>query len=74
MLLVLAGLGVAGPSVAGHGLADRVLLAHGGGAPEALTIALPLLVIVGFVLAELRVRRRERAADNNRSADSEPET
>ena len=51
-----------------------MLLAHGGGAPEALTIALPLLVIVGFVLAELRVRRRERAADNNRSADSEPET
>ena len=41
-------------------LAGRVLLAHGGGAPEALTIAVPLLVVVGFVLAELRVRRRDR--------------
>ena len=41
-------------------LASRVLLAHGGGAPEALTIAVPLLVIVGFVVAELRVRRRDR--------------
>lgn len=41
-------------------LAGRVVLAHGGGAPEALTIAVPLLVVVGFVLAELRVRRRDR--------------
>ena len=41
-------------------LASRAVLAHGGGAPEALTIAIPLLVVVGFVVAELRVRRRDR--------------
>ena len=45
-------------------LAGRVLLAHGGGAPEALTVAVPLLVVVGFVLAELRVRRRDRERDD----------
>ena len=49
-------------------LASRVLLAHGGGAPEALTIAVPLLVVVGFVLAELRVRRRDR--DDASEADA----
>ena len=69
MLLALADRFVAGPLVT-----DRVLLAHGGGAPEALTIALPLLVIVGFVLAEIRVLLRERAGNNDRSPDSDLET
>lgn len=37
-------------------------LAHLGGAPEALTIALPVLVFGGFLLLERRARRREREA------------
>ena len=45
-------------------LASRAVLAHGGGAPETLTIAIPLLVVVGFVVAELRVRRRDRDDDS----------
>jgi hypothetical protein len=37
-----------------------VLLAHGGGAPEAAMIGVPLLVLVVFGLLERRARRRER--------------
>ena len=37
-----------------------VVLAHGGGAPEAAMVGLPLLVLVAFVLLERRARRRER--------------
>ena len=36
------------------------LLAHGGGAPEAAMIGLPLLVLVVFAVLERRARRRER--------------
>jgi hypothetical protein len=36
------------------------VLAHYGGVPEALTVALPVLVFAGFMLAEKRARRRER--------------
>ena len=54
-------------------LAGRVLLAHGGGAPEALTIAVPLVVVVGFVLAELRVRRRDRERDAGPDRAPNPE-
>ena len=39
-----------------------VVLAHYGGAPEALTIALPIAIFVGFMLLEKRARRREREA------------
>ena len=35
------------------------LLAHGGGAPEAAMIGLPLLLFAVFVLLERRARRRE---------------
>ena len=38
------------------------VLAHYGGAPEALTIGLPLVIFVGFMLLEKRARRREREA------------
>ena len=38
------------------------VLAHLGGAPEALTIALPVLIFSGFMLLERRARRRERDA------------
>ncbi len=37
-----------------------VVLAHYGGVPEGLTIALPLLIFTGFMLLERRARRRER--------------
>ena len=36
------------------------VLAHGGGAPEAAMIGLPLLVLVVFAVLERRARRRER--------------
>ena len=42
------------------GPAPQALLAHGGGAPEALTIGVPILVILIFVLLERRARARER--------------
>lgn len=35
------------------------VLAHGGGAPEAAMIGLPLLLFVVFGLLERRARRRE---------------
>ena len=47
-----------------------MVLAHAGGVPEALTIALPLLIFGGFVLAEKRARRRERErAEQDRPAE-----
>ncbi len=39
--------------------ADAVVLAHGGGAPEAAMIGLPVLVLVVFTVLERRARRRE---------------
>ena len=35
-------------------------LAHGGGAPEAAMIGLPVLLFVVFFLLERRARRQER--------------
>ena len=39
------------------------LLAHGGGAPEAAMIGLPLLLFGAFLLLERRARRREAAEE-----------
>lgn len=36
------------------------VLAHYGGVPEALTIALPIAIFAGFLLLERRARRRDR--------------
>jgi predicted esterase len=36
-----------------------VVLAHGGGAPEAAMVGLPVLVLVAFAVLERRARRRE---------------
>lgn len=38
-------------------------LAHGGGAPEAAMIGLPLLLFAVFFLLERRARRRERPSE-----------
>ena len=35
------------------------VLAHGGGAPEAAMVGLPVLVLAAFVVLERRARRRE---------------
>lgn len=46
--------------VVADGALAQVVLAHGGGAPEAAMIGLPVLVVVAFVVLERRARRRER--------------
>ena len=51
-------------------LAAGTVLAHGGGAPEAAMIGLPVLLFVVFGLLERRARRRE--ADT--AGDDEAET
>jgi hypothetical protein len=38
----------------------QVVLAHYGGAPEAVSIVLPVVLFTGFLLLERRARRRER--------------
>ncbi len=40
-----------------------LVFAHGGGAPEAATIGLPLLVLVVFGMLERRARQREKRRD-----------
>jgi membrane protein implicated in regulation of membrane protease activity len=44
---------------AGAGSAPLVL-AHGGGVPEAAAVGLPVLVLLAFAVLERRARRRER--------------
>lgn len=41
------------------------VLAHAGGAPEAATIGLPLVVLVVFGLLERRARKREREGEGD---------
>ena len=38
---------------------DVTVVAHGGGAPEAAMVGLPVLVLAVFVVLERRARRRE---------------
>ena len=44
-------------------------LAHGGGAPEAAMIGLPILLFVTFFLLERRARRREDQTESGTSPD-----
>jgi hypothetical protein len=44
-------------------------LAHGGGAPEAAMIGLPLLLLAVFALLERRARRRDAAAAEQPEGD-----
>ncbi len=49
-------------------MSDKVWLAHAGGAPEALTLGLPLLIFCGFLWLERRARARERKASERPEA------
>ncbi len=48
-----------------------VVLAHGGGAPEAAMVGLPLAILVVFAVLERRARRRER--EQEADAPSSPD-
>jgi hypothetical protein len=50
-----------------------VVLAHYGGVPEALTVVLPVLIFVGFLLLERRARRKERERARDSAERREPE-
>ena len=51
-----------------------MVLAHGGGGPEAATIVLPLLVVGAFVFQERRnVRRLREQEAADRAPEAEPE-
>ena len=41
----------------------QVVLAHGGGAPEAAMVGLPVLVLLVYAVLERRARRQEAAQD-----------
>jgi hypothetical protein len=47
-----------------------MVLAHYGGAPEALTVALPVAVFAGFMLLEKRARQRERERGEGGGAET----
>ena len=48
-------------------------LAHGGGAPEAAMIGLPLLLFAVFMLMERRARRREDEAPEPPDHGTDPD-
>jgi hypothetical protein len=48
------------------------VLAHGGGAPEAAMIGLPVLVLAVFAVLERRARRREAEQERAQASDDEP--
>ena len=48
------------------------VLAHGGGAPEAAMVGLPVLVLAVFAVLERRARRRE--AEQEQQSPQEHET
>lgn len=43
-----------------------LILAHGGGLPEAAMLGAPVLALVVFVLLERRARRRKRDGEEDR--------
>ncbi len=48
---------------------DAHVLGHGGGAPEAAMIGLPVLVLVVFAVLERRARRREASQEQSEPLD-----
>jgi hypothetical protein len=53
------------------GVLPPPVLAHYGGVPEGLTVALPVVIFAGFMLAERRARRRDR---ERAESETGPET
>jgi hypothetical protein len=55
-----------------------VVLAHGGGAPEAATVLVPVLIVIAFVVRERqnvrRLREQEHDTGEGTSVDSDPTT
>jgi hypothetical protein len=51
-----------------------VVLAHGGGAPEAAMVGLPVLVLAAFAVLERRARRREAEERAQAAADTTDDT
>ena len=55
-----------------------MVLAHGGGAPEAATVVVPVLIIIAFVVRERqsvrRLREQEREEGDGTSVDSDQGT
>ena len=47
-----------------------MVLAHGGGVPEAATVVIPVLVVIAFLVLERRNTRRLRARE---AAEPSPE-
>ena len=47
------------------------VLAHGGGAPEAAMVGLPVLVLAVFAVLERRARRREAEQEQQSSQEHE---
>ena len=50
------------------------VLAHGGGAPEAAMVGLPVVVLAVFAVLERRARRREAAQEQEHERSPEHET
>ena len=46
-----------------------VVLAHGGGAPEAATVLVPMLIVIGFVVRERKHVRRLREQESDEAED-----
>ena len=55
-----------------------MVLAHGGGAPEAATVLVPVLIVIAFVVRERqnvrRLREQEHDTGEGTSVDSDPTT
>ena len=49
-----------------------VVLAHGGGAPEAATILVPLAIVIAFVVRERQNVRRLREQEERDQDDEDP--
>lgn len=52
---------------------DPVVLAHGGGAPEAATVVIPLAVVIWFVIRErANVRKLREQEEADEAAKEQP--
>jgi hypothetical protein len=49
-----------------------VILAHGGGAPEAATVLVPVLIVIAFVVRERQNVRKLREQDRDQDDGDSP--